>query len=274
MDFSQVFSNWLLSKNAQSSKLKSLLLLLSTISTYLNSFTFQNATPKLHPPNTITLHNTPLSRVSLPLSFFFWSTSLPLSKTHDSHTKNPPIHKQRHRGATATGVRGTGGIRLRGNPGGAPLRPYICGGPHRHRPLHLAPPCPGRRRRREIAGAGASQQGTQEEGGELAAEIHLRRQQPRQVGGLVGVRHLPLGVRRRRRGPGSPPVRPRIPRGVYRHVARVPLLVPLVPRPLRRRQVPEMRPVPTGSRRRSHHIRRRRWNGFKVLSWRQWARRY
>ena len=164
------------------------------------------------------------------------------SITHDTRAETPPIRGS----ATAGGRGGRCRVRLCRDLGGAPLRPHMRGRPRRHRALRLAPPgnCWKLRRRSRII-AGDGEQGSQEEGGEFAAEVHLRRRRrPAQV---VGVRDLPDGVRRRRRGPGAAAVRPRVPRGVRGHVASVALIVPLVPRALRcRRTLPEVRPLSGG----------------------------
>jgi len=50
---------------------------------------------------------------------------------------------------------------------------------------------PARSRRRKLAEAGGGEQGTEEEGAAVAAEVRVRGQQPEQVGGDVGMRDLP-----------------------------------------------------------------------------------
>lgn len=99
------------------------------------------------------------------------------------------------------------------------------GGTHRRRTVRVAP---ARHRCRELAAASTGEQGSEEEGCTVASQVRLRRQQPEQVVGDVGVRDLPVGVCRRRRDPGFAAVRSRVPRGVHRHVAWVTLLVPFM----------------------------------------------
>ena len=127
----------------------------------------------------------------------------------------------------------------------------------RSRTLRLAPARLHRRWRR-LAAAGPGEQGLEEEGASVAAEVRVRgrrelRWRRSGMGGDGGVRDLLVGVRRRRRDPGVAAVRPRVPRGVHRHVARVPLLVPVLPAGAGGGKVPEVREV-SGRRRR----RRRR----------------
>jgi hypothetical protein len=111
------------------------------------------------------------------------------------------------------------------------MRPHMRGGANRCGPLRLAPPRL-RKRRIPLSGAGSSQQGPEEEGAPVSPKVHLRlaglgqRQEPKV--GRSRLRHMLGRVRGWGRAQGFAAVRPHLPCLLHRHVAWLPLLVPLL----------------------------------------------
>ncbi|CAI0558437.1 unnamed protein product, partial [Linum tenue] len=133
-----------------------------------------------------------------------------------------------------------GGQRLRRHTGGPPLRPDLRPRPRRHRPLRT------RRRgggRQGSAGGPellARQQGGEEEDPPRPPQADLLPRRRRR-GKIHRLSHLPRGIHGRGRVPGAPAVRPRHPRGLHRHLAQQPFVMPFLPADTRRQPVSEVR---------------------------------
>lgn len=136
---------------------------------------------------------------------------------------------------------------LRGDPRSPPLRSHLCPRPRRGSSLRLAPP-PLHQQNRHFApyasascSAGCSgQQRPQEEcpQGPPEAHLHLR---VRSKILLIWVRDLLVRVRPGRGDPRASSVQSRLPRGLHRDVAGLPLLLSVLPSDPGGRQVSQMR---------------------------------
>ncbi|PSR99491.1 RING-H2 finger protein [Actinidia chinensis var. chinensis] len=122
-----------------------------------------------------------------------------------------------------------------------PCRPFVCPNlrtrPRRRRSLCLDPQDLWQGHR-PFSSTAAGEQRPEEESPPFAPETHLRSRRHREILRLC---HLLGGIRRRRRNPSAASVRPRVPRRLHRHVARISFVVPVVPSDSGGRQVPEVR---------------------------------
>ena len=159
-------------------------------------------------------------------------------------TNVPHVHhlqqrraRSRARGAARAAVVAAG-LRRGGDPGGDAVRAGVRAGAQLDAPVRGAVHPPRRGRPRRLGRAPPRQRRAQARGRRRAARGHLRRLAAGGRGG--GVRHLPVGLRRRGEDAGAPRVRAPVPRRVHRQVARLARLLPDVPAPplLRARRWP------------------------------------
>ncbi|CAI0431789.1 unnamed protein product, partial [Linum tenue] len=118
-------------------------------------------------------------------------------------------------------TRPAGAQRLRRHTGGPPLRPDLR--PRPRRPLRTRRRAEGRQGSAGGPELLARQQGGEEEDPPHPPQLDLlsRRRRRDEIHQL---RHLPRGIHGRGRVPGAPAVRPWLPRGLHRHLARLPFV--------------------------------------------------